>query len=68
MIGILLKFSEFNIIDSVWNVHDKIIGSVIETQGITHSHEMITVETFSTPKLQISYKMLTDIFEYVEKE
>jgi hypothetical protein len=68
LIGILLKFSEFNVIDSVWNVHDKIIGFVIETQGRTHSHEMITIETFSTPKLQISYKMLTDIFECVEKE
>jgi hypothetical protein len=68
LIGILLNFSELNLIDSVRNVHDKIIGSVIETQGRMHSHEMITVENFSTPKLQILYKMLMDIFAYVGRE
>jgi len=47
--------------NSAWNVHDKINGSIIETQGRTHSYEMITIEKFSTPKLQISYKMLTDM-------
>jgi len=56
MKGILLKFSKLNLIDNLWNVHDKIIGSDIESQRRQHSHEMITVETFRTPKLQIFIK------------